>query len=114
MLGRCPYCEDGLIEIAKKQVRGAMTKVYSCSNVKIVTEDGECFEHAGSCSYRIWGNSLARYGKRAIGLKEVRRLLSEGQFVATLHDRRGNEYRKYVITHPEYGIEVLFNEEVEE
>ena len=91
-----------------------MTKVYSCSNVKITTEDGECFEHAGSCTFRIWGNSLKRYGKRSIGEKEVRRLLCDGQTIVTLHDRRGNEYRKYAVAHPEYGIEVLFNEEVEE
>ena len=39
MLGKCPYCGDGVIEMEKKQVRGAMTKIYSCSNVKIVTGD---------------------------------------------------------------------------
>lgn len=114
MLGKCPYCDDGIIEMEKKQVRGAQTKVYSCSNVKVVTEDGECFEHTGRCSYRIWGNSLSRWGKRGIGPKEVRKLLAEGQCVVTLRDRRGNEYRKYLVSHPEYGVEVLFSEEVEE
>lgn len=33
-------------------------------------QDGESFEHAGTCNYRIWCNSLGRYGRRAIGLKE--------------------------------------------
>jgi hypothetical protein len=114
MIGRCPYCEEGVVEMEKKQVHGAVTKVYACSNVRIVTEDGECFEHAGSCTYRIWGNALRRYGKRALGPKEVRRLLADGQCVVTLRDSRGNDYRKYIIPHPEYGIEVLFSEEVEE
>lgn len=113
MIGKCPYCKDGTVEIEKKPVRGKMTKVYSCSNVQITTEDGECFEHAGTCNFRIWGSSLSRYGKRSIGEREVRRLLSEGQTVVMLHDRRGNEYKKYAVPHPEYGIEVLFNEEVE-
>ncbi len=113
MLGKCPYCDDGVVEMTKKEVLGAMTKIYSCSNVKIHTEDGECFEQAGSCTFRIWGNALKRYGKRSIGVKEVRALLADESIVVTLHSRNGNEYKKYAITHPEYGIEVLFGEEVE-
>jgi hypothetical protein len=90
-------------------------KPFNTNNVSYLTDiqEGECFEHAGSCTYRIWGNALRRYGKRGIGPKEVRRLLADGQCVVTLHDRRGSEYRKYIIPHPEYGIEVLFDEEVE-
>ena len=114
IVGKCPYCSDGLVVMQKKMVQGANTKVYTCSNAKFLTEDGEFFESLGSCSYRIWGNSLRRYGKRAIGVKEVRELLDEGSFIATLHSRSGFEYKKYVIPHKEYGIEVLFSEEVED
>ncbi len=112
MLGKCPYCKDGCIIMQKKIVQGKNTKVYTCSNTKFISEDGELFESVGSCSYRIWGNSLLKYGKRFIGEREVRELLSEGTFVAVLHSRNGVEYRKYVIPHEEYGISVLFEDEV--
>jgi len=112
VLGKCPYCDNGHIEMEKKQVQGKMTKVYTCSNAKFHTEDGECFESVGSCSFRIWGNSLRRYGKRGIGEREVKELLKEGSFVAVLHSRNGVEYRKYVTTDEAYGVSVLFDDEV--
>jgi hypothetical protein len=112
MLGKCPYCDDGVIMMQKKVVQGRNTKVYTCSNAKFYTEDGECFESVGSCSFRIWGNSLLKYGKRGIGEREVRELLKNGSFVATLHSKRGVEYKKYVIADKEYGITVLFDDEV--
>jgi len=113
ILGSCPYCENGEMQMEKKSVQGKMTKVYTCSNTSFSTEDGEFFESIGSCSYRIWGNSLRRYGKRGIGEREVRTMLDEGSFIAVLHSKVGTEYRKYVIPNFEYGIEVLFSEEVE-
>ncbi|RUM66985.1 MAG: hypothetical protein DSZ03_00335 [Sulfurimonas sp.] len=112
MLGKCPYCEDGTVVAEKKSVLGKPTKVYRCSNTRFHTEDGECFESVGSCTYRIWGNALVKYGKRAIGEREVKELLRQGSFIAVLHSRNGYEYRKYVIPHNEYGIHVLFHEEV--
>ena len=114
MLGKCPYCDDGELIQTSKEVQGRKTKIFTCSNAKFTTEDGEMFESIGSCSYRIWGNSLRKYGKKAIGPKEVKQLLDRGSFTAILHSKFGAEYKKYVIPNKEYGIEVLFNEEVEE
>jgi hypothetical protein len=94
----------------KKCVLGKNTKVYTCSNAKFHTEDGECFEAIGNCSYRIWGNSLRRYGKHAIGEREVKEMLKEGSFTAVLHSKNGAEYRKIVVPHMEYGVSVLFDE----
>ena len=112
LLGKCPYCEDGQMQMQKKSAQGAITKVYTCSNATFTTQDGELFESTGSCTYRIWGNSLRRYGKRGIGEREIRTMLDEGSFIATLHSKIGTEYKKYVIANFEYGIEVLFSEEV--
>ncbi|NOQ30373.1 MAG: hypothetical protein GQ570_04525 [Helicobacteraceae bacterium] len=112
-VGKCPYC-DGSVIMEKKLVQGKSTKVYSCENRKVITEDGELFEQVGSCSFRIWGNSLLKYGKRGIGFKEVRELLQDGTIVVTLHSKQGFEYKKYLITHVEYGVQVLFSDEVEE
>ena len=113
MLGNCPYCEDGKIEVSKKMVQGKNTKIYTCSNATFMSEDGEMFESTGTCSYRIWGNSLKKYGKKGIGPREVSELLDNGSFTATLHSKFGSEYKKYVIPHEDYGIEVLFSEDVE-
>ena len=40
-LGKCPYCNDGQIEIRKKEVRGKKVELYACSNASWVTEDGK-------------------------------------------------------------------------
>ena len=112
--GQCPYCEDGVVTMVKKPVRGVPTRVYQCSNVKVTTEDGECWEQEGACVFTVFGNALARYGKRAIGPKEVRELLSEGSFVAVLQARSGHAYRKYVIPDREYGVTVLFDTDIDE
>jgi hypothetical protein len=65
ILGSCPYCEDGVIVVIDKEVRGKKVKLFRCSNVEFVTEDGELYEKAegAKCSFQIWQNSLARYGK---------------------------------------------------
>ncbi len=113
MYGKCPYCEDGTLTMEKKPVRGVLTKVYSCSNVKVVTEDGECWEQVGSCTFTIFGNALSRYGKRWISPKEVKELLKEGCFIAELKSRNGQVYKKYVVADKEFGVSVLFDTEVE-
>ncbi len=43
-LGKCPYCDDGRIEVRKKEVRGKKVELYACSNANWKTEDGEFFE----------------------------------------------------------------------
>lgn len=114
MVGKCPFCEDGAVTMEKKPVRGVMTRVYSCSNVKVTTEDGECWEQVGECTFTIFGNSLSRYGKTWISPKEVKELLKAGSFVAELKSRSGHVYRKYVVPDKEYGVSVLFDTEVDE
>jgi len=44
IIGKCPYCKNGLIHISKKQVLGKNTKLYTCSNASWESEDGEMFE----------------------------------------------------------------------
>lgn len=44
LLGKCPYCDDGEIEVRKKDVRGKKVELYACSNASWTTEDGEFFE----------------------------------------------------------------------
>ncbi|MFT7860265.1 MAG: hypothetical protein ABXS93_04935, partial [Sulfurimonas sp.] len=78
VLGKCPYCDDGEIEVRDKEVNGKKVKIYACTNAHWSSEDGEFFElrEDASCGFRIWQNSLGRYGKW-LSYKEVRELLSE-------------------------------------
>jgi hypothetical protein len=117
IIGKCPYCKDGSIQLEKKIVKGKNTKVYTCTNASWKTEDGEMFElkKEASCSFRIWGNSLLKWGKKGIGPYEVKKLL-EGKSVVTrlFSYAYKKEYFKYIVLDKEYGISVLWDLEVED
>ena len=75
-MGSCPYCDNGIVKMEKKNVNSKSTKVYTCSNASWFSEDGEMFEltKKSCCSFRIWGNSLVKWGKKGIGFYEVKKL----------------------------------------
>lgn len=112
-LGKCPYCEDGSIEVRDKEVRGKKVKLYACSNAAWKTEDGEMFEPTedSTCDYRIWQNSLAKYGKW-LSYKEVRELLEDETIeVELLSKKYGKKiyYNKHISLNREYGVSVLWD-----
>lgn len=116
ILGKCPYCENGEIEVRKKEVRGKKVDLYACSNASWRTEDGEFFELTddSKCSFKIWQNSLSRYG-HYLKHSEVRELLAgnEVKIKFKAQKRFGvnkdrKDYYKMVILHEEYGVQVLF------
>ena len=116
MVGKCPYCTDGIVVMEKKQVNGKSTKVYTCSNAKWYSEDGEVFElkKEATCSFRIWGNSLLKWGKRGIGIFEVKKLLQGEDIDVRLYSYQAKkEYFKYITLNKEYGVSVLWDIEVE-
>jgi len=111
-LGRCPYCENGNIEVRDKEIGGKRVKLYACSNAHWKTEDGEMFEltSEATCDFKIWQNSLARYGKW-LSYKEVRELLSDESIeVEFLSKKNGKKiyYNKYIVLNKEYGVSVLW------
>lgn len=113
ILGKCPYCEDGSVEVRDKEVRGKKVKLYACSNANWKTEDGELFElrEDASCDFRIWQNSLAKYGKW-LTYKEVRSLLeNETIEVELLSKKYGKKihYNKHIVLNHEYGVSVLWD-----
>ncbi|MCT7445739.1 hypothetical protein [Aliarcobacter skirrowii] len=116
-LGKCPYCDDGQIEIRKKEVRGKKVELYACSNASWVTEDGEFFELSSSskCSFRIWQNALSRYG-HYLKHSEIRALLNNEELELKFKTQKRfgqkerKDYFKKVILHPEYGVQILFDE----
>jgi len=113
ILGECPYCDDGKIEVRDKEVNGKKVKLYACTNAHWKSEDGEMFElrDDATCSYRIWQNSLAKYGKW-LSYKEIRELLSEQELeVELLSKKYGKKiyYKKTIILNEEYGVSVLWD-----
>jgi len=112
-LGDCPYCEDGKIEVREKEVRGKRVKLYACTNAHWKTEDGEFFElrDDAKCDFKIWQNSLAKYGKW-LQYKDIRALLlGENVEVALLSKKYGKKiyYNKYITLNQEYGVSVIWD-----
>ncbi len=112
-LGKCPYCQDGQIEVRDKEVRGKKVKLYACTNAHWKTEDGEMYEltEDATCNYRLWQNSLAKYGKW-LNYKEVRELLSQESIeVELLSKKYGKKiyYTKSIVLNQEYGVSVLWD-----
>ena len=113
LLGQCPYCEDGSIEVRDKEVRGKKVKLYACSNAAWKTEDGEMFEltESSTCHFKIWQNALGKYGKW-LSYKEVRELLTEKEIeVELLSKKYGKKvyYNKYIRLDDTYGVSVIWD-----
>jgi len=113
ILGKCPYCEDGMIEVRDKEVRGKKTKLYACSNNHVISEDGELFElrEDATCSFCIWQNTLARYGKW-LTYKEVRTLLEDEEIEIELMSKKYGKkitYTKHIVLDLEYGVSVVWD-----
>ncbi|MCF6340579.1 MAG: hypothetical protein L3J10_07515 [Sulfurimonas sp.] len=113
ILGKCPYCKDGTIEARDKEVNGKKVKLYVCTNASWKTEDGEMFEltQDSSCSFKIWQNSLSRYGKW-LSYQDIRELLKEKSLeVELLSKKYGKKlyYNKHITLNLEYGVSVLWD-----
>lgn len=113
LLGKCPYCKDGEIEVRDKEVRGKKVKLYACTNAQWTSEDGEMYElrDDATCDFRIWQNSLARYGKW-LTYKEIRELLEKDSIEVELVSKKYGKkisYTKTIIINREYGVSVLWD-----
>ncbi len=110
LLGKCPLCDDGTVEVRNKEVMGKKVKLYACSNAHWKSEDGELWELSedASCGFRIWQNALARYGK-CLGYGDIRTLLQEGSMEVELVSKRYGKkiaYTKRIVVDAEYGVSV--------
>lgn len=113
LLGNCPYCEDGMIEVRDKEVRGKKIKLYACSNAHWYSEDGEMFEPTqdSTCDFKIWQNTLSRYGKY-LSYKDIRTLLEDGELELEFISKKYGKkiyYTKTIILSQEYGVSVLWD-----
>ena len=114
LLGACPYCKDGMVEVRERNVCGKKVKLYACSNAHWKSEDGELWElrEDATCDFRIWQNALRRYGKW-LGYKEIRELLHTGEIEVELVSKKYGKkihYTKTVILDREYGVSVVWED----
>ena len=96
--------------------QGKQIKVYTCENSKKEYDDSEqyVFTADSTCTFRVYSNAFLKWNKRSFSEYEMKKLLQEGQAIIRLHGRRGtSEYFKYVITDKDYGVSILWEEEVD-
>lgn len=113
ILGKCPNCEDGQIEVREKVVYGKKVKLFACTNASWYSEDGEMYEltQDSTCSFKIWQNALSRYGKW-FTYQDIRTLLKdeslEVEFISKKYGKKIH-YKKFVVLDSEYGVSVLWD-----
>ena len=115
ILGKCPYCKSNVVAI-KSTANGKKVNLYTCENAKKEYDDSEqfVFTSDSTCTFRVYSNVFLRWNKRSFSKYEMKKLLEDEQVVIRLHGRKGtSEYFKYVITDKEYGVSILWDEEVE-
>lgn len=116
ILGNCPYC-DGAVISRKMNAQGKQIKLYSCENAKKEYDESDAyvFTSDSTCTFRVYSNTFLKWNKRSFSEKEMKNLIINGQTTVRLHGRKGTgEYFKYVIPDKEYGVSILWDEEVEE
>ena len=114
ILGKCPYCKANVFLI-KTTANGKKVSLYACENAKKEYDESEQFVYTSdaTCTFRVYSNVFLRWNKRSFSKYEMKTLLEEGQTIIRLHGRKGtSEYFKYVITDQEYGVSILWDEEV--
>ncbi|WP_345992828.1 hypothetical protein [Sulfurimonas sp. HSL-1716] len=114
ILGKCPYCKDGRVEVRAIQVQGAPLKLYACTNAHWHYEsDFAELTSDSTCGFRIFQNQLRRWNKKAIGENEIRTLLKEQQVKVRLYSANAKkEYFKWIVADREYGVSVVWDEDV--
>jgi hypothetical protein len=114
ILGKCPYCK-GNVHAIKSTANGKKVNLYTCENAKKVYDDSDqfVFTSDSTCTFRVYSNAFLKWNKRSFSKFEMKKLLEEEQVIVRLHGRSGtSEYFKYVIPNKEYGVSILWDEEV--
>lgn len=99
-LGACPLCGGDVFEKEKN---------YACVNAKWKkNEETDQWENSG-CNYGIRKVSLEKFGKAEVTAEDVKELLANGKFVATLISKEQKPYKKEVVVDEQWGVKVDFN-----
>ena len=110
-LGKCPFCDDGQIEVRKIEVNAKPTKLYACNNAHWHFEHDMCeLTNDSTCSYRIFANQFLAWNKKSIGENEIRTVLQEEQVKVRLYSARvKKEYYKWAVLDKEYGLSIVWD-----
>ncbi len=115
ILGQCPYCNANVI--SKNTIaKGKKIKLYTCQNAKKeYDESGQyVFTQDSTCTFQVYSNTFAKWNKYHFSKYEMSQLLQNSQIIIKLQGRyKKNEYFKYAIYNKEYGVSILWDEEVE-
>ncbi|MCV6608969.1 MAG: hypothetical protein OIF32_12220 [Campylobacterales bacterium] len=110
-LGKCPFCQDGQIEVRE----GETSKSYACSNARWTKEyDFWELTKDSTCSFSVNQRALLRWNKKSFSEKEMRAMLSSGETKVRLYSgAKKTEYFKYVVPNLEFGLEVLWDVDID-
>ena len=114
-LGKCPFCDDGEIEVRKIEVEAKPIKLYACSNAHWTFEHDLCeLSDEATCGFRIFQNQFLRWNKKSISEQEVRTVLAEEQVKVRLYSSRAKrEYYKWAVLDREYGLSIVWDIDIE-
>jgi len=111
-LGKCHFCKNGKVEIRKITKGGHKINSYVCSNANWYKEDEDDIwelTKESTCSFNIRQDALFNWGKRSIKSHEIKKLLKEKELIVDLYSSpKKTAYQKYIILNKEYGLEVLW------
>jgi len=115
-LGKCPFCEDGYIEVRKIEINAKPSKLYACTNAHWNFEYDMCeLSENASCSYRIFANQFLRWNKKSIGENEIRTVLKDEQVIVRLYSTSAKkEYFKWAVIDKEYGLSIVWDINIKE
>jgi len=105
-LGNCPICGEGQIYEPSSK-----SKVYMCTKAAWKKEEKEGTEPVWrneGCQYTIFKESLSKFGKKTIGKVDVKNLLKNKKFVATLISKADKPYKKEIVIDEKWGVQVDF------
>jgi DNA topoisomerase-3 len=106
-LGECPVCKEGHIYEGKGSF---MCTKASWKNEG--TKEKAKWVNSG-CEYSIWKEALKKFNKATISKTEVKGLLKNGKMKVTLKSKTGNNYEKYILIDPKWGVKVDFETNIE-
>jgi len=124
IIGKCPFCNGNIIE-KKIQIMNTKLKKYVCSNNIVEYDEIEerfITSEKATCNFKIFSNCLLKYNKRTLSKKEIQKIINNEECIVRLYSKKllnqktnkyGSEYFKYAIVNKEYGVSILWNEEVE-
>lgn len=116
IVGKCPYCDGNVIAKAFT-IQGKSITLYTCEHAikERDLNNDYVFSAESTCRFRVYSNAFLRWNKRSFGVNEMKTLLRDGQVVVRLHGKKGSkEYFKYALPDPQYGVSILWDQEVDE